>query len=242
MRICTSINTSSQANVGAPSHDRPTQTAGPVRPPCAQIRFWRAASRERLRRRLTPTRHPRGAPAGTALGGRVGDRGAPGADDGVTAEPVQSRPGHSSVGAVDVCTATPQASRRGGWRRCMHKCAPPGCWGNSPRGRDPARRHARRIAARRRAQPATDTFRKSAPPVSAGSMPTVTVSALPPAATTPRAAPPPGLLPASSTVMAPPVPPVAAHQEPPSRRCRRCRWGGYDPPAVVATLGRRRRC
>jgi hypothetical protein len=123
MRICISINTLSQANVGAPSttgrRRPPARSAvdGPgrsVRPPCAQIRFWRAASREPLRRRRTPTRHRRGAPARTAWGGRVGDPGAPGADDGVAAEPVQSRPGHSPGGAVDVCRATPQASRRGG--------------------------------------------------------------------------------------------------------------------------------
>ena len=36
-----------------------------------------------------------------------------------------------------------------------------------------------RIAARRRAQPATDTFSQICAPVSAGPMPTVTVSALP---------------------------------------------------------------
>ena len=107
--------------------------AGPVRSPCARIRFWRAASRDRLRRRRTPARHRRGAPARTAWGGRVGDRGAPGADDGVAGESVQCRPGHSPVRAVDVCRVTPQASRRGGWRRPVHTCAPPGCWGSSPK-------------------------------------------------------------------------------------------------------------
>ena len=123
MRICISINTLSQANVGAPSttgRRRPPARSAvdgsgrSVRPPCARIRFWRAASRERLRRRRTPTRHHRGTPARTAWGGHVVDRGAPGADDGVAGESVQCRPGRSPGGAVDVCRVTPQASRRGG--------------------------------------------------------------------------------------------------------------------------------
>ena len=137
------------------------------------------ASRDRLRRRRTPTRHHRGTPARTAWGGHVGDPGGPGADDGVAAESVQCRPGHSPVRAVDVCRVTPQASRCGGWRRPVHKYAPPGCWGSSPEVVTRLVGTLDRIAARRRAQPATDTFRRSAPPVSAGSMPTVTVSALP---------------------------------------------------------------
>ena len=155
MRICISINTSSQVQRRRPTprpadadrrHDQQLMgLAGPVRPPRARIRFWRAASRERLRRRRTPTRHHRGTPARTAWGGHVGDPGGPGADDGVAAESVQCRPGHSPVGAVDVCTVTPQASRRGGWRRSVHKCAPPGCLGKFPQGRDPARRHARPV-------------------------------------------------------------------------------------------------
>ena len=188
MRICTSINTLSQANVGAPSttgrRRPPARSAvdGPgrsVRPPCAQIRFWRAASRERLRRRRTPTRHHRGTPARTAWGGRVGDPGAPGADDGAAGESVQCRPGHSPGGAVDVCRVTPQASRRGGWRRsCTH--APAGYLGKFPPRSSPG------SPARSTGLPRDDVlnrlptpFRKSAPPVSAGPMPTVTVSALP---------------------------------------------------------------
>jgi hypothetical protein len=166
-------------SVGAPSHDRPTQTAGPVRSPCARIRFWRAASRDRLRRRRTPARHHRGTPARTAWGGHVGDRGAPGADDGVAGESVQCRPGRSPGGAVDVCRVTPQASRRGGLAAIRAQIRTGQVLGKFPKVVTRLTGTLDRIAARRRAQPATDTFRKSAPPVSAGSMPTVTVSALP---------------------------------------------------------------
>ena len=191
MRICTSINTSSQVQRRRPTprpadadrrHDQQLMgMPGPVRPPRARIRFWRAASRERLRRRRTPARHRRGAPARTAWGGHVGDPGGPGADDGVAAESVQCRPGHSPGRAVDVCTVTPQASRRGGWRRSVHKCAPPGCRGSSPKV---VTRLAGTLDRFTNCRPTACSTRyrhrrRSAPPVSAGSMPTVTVSAVP---------------------------------------------------------------
>jgi hypothetical protein len=114
-----------------------------VRPPCARIRFWRAASRDRLRRHRTPARHHRGTPARTAWGGHVVDRGAPGADDGAAGESVQCRPGHSPVGAVDVCRVTPQASRRGGLAAIRAQIRTGQVLGKFPQGRDPAHRHAR---------------------------------------------------------------------------------------------------
>ena len=176
MRICTSINTLSQASVGTISSrvwiGRFTR----------RVRGSASGARHRVigcgaaeRRHGITEEHLR-APRGM---GAMGDPGAPGADDGVAGESVQCRPGHSPVRAVDVCTVTPQASRCGGWRRPVHTCAPPGCWGSSPEVVTRLAGTLDRIAARRRAQPATDTFRRSAPPVSAGSMPTVTVSALP---------------------------------------------------------------
>jgi hypothetical protein len=181
MRICISINASSQVARSAVGSGRP------VRPPCARIRFWRAASRDRLRRRPTPTRHRRGAAARTACGGRAADPGGPGADDAVAAESVQCRPDHSPVRAVDVRRATPQASRRGGWRRSVHKCAPARCWGSSPevatRLPDTPDRFTSmlerpgRLAARRRARPAPNTRADLRHRCQPGSMPTVPASA-----------------------------------------------------------------
>ena len=255
MRICTSINTLSQANVGAPSttgrRRPPARSAvdGPgrsVRPPCAQIRFWRAASREPLRRRRTPTRHRRGAPARTAWGGRVGDPGAPGADDGVAGESVQCRPGRSPGGAVDVCRVTPQASRRGGLAAIRAQIRTGQVLGKFPKVVTRLTGTLDRIAARRRAQPATDTFSQICATGVGGADAHGDGLSLTQRLQRRGQRRPPGLLPGPSTVMVPPVPPVAAHQEPPSRRYRRSRWGGYDPgrshprpsPPVLAVTGR----
>ena len=147
------------------------------------------ASRDRLRRRRTPTRHHRGTPARTAWDGHVGDPAGPGADDGVAAESVQCRPGHSPGRAVDVCTVTPQASRCGGWRGSVHKCAPPGCWGSSPEvvtrlagTLDRFTSMLERLRSDSRPTAYSTRYRhlsQICAPVSAGSMPTVTASASP---------------------------------------------------------------
>jgi len=122
----------------------------------------------------------------------------------------------------------------------------PGTWGSSPKVVTRLAGTLDRIAARRRAQPATDTFSQICATGVGGADAHGDGLSLTQRLQRRGQRRPPGLLPGPSTVMVPPVPPVAAHQEPPSRRYRRSRWGGYDPgrshprpsPPGLAVTGR----
>ena len=66
-----------------------------------------------------------------------------------------------------------------GWRRSVHKYAPPGYLGKFPQGRHAAHRHARSDCRPTACSTRYRHLSQICAPVSAGSMPTVTVSALP---------------------------------------------------------------